>query len=246
MSESRRLIKQIGRQIDARVDTPLPFNFAPNSVKVQTFGSANKIVDSLVPVANTPWFHRQIAYSGPTYVDLFPQLFTNFSSTTQVSMFDSQNGRLIIDPVAQNYLHSYAANIYKADPTSSQVNIKWTESLAIYMNGSKVVSSQISTNSFSIVYLPFITGWNKLDIMIFSSSAGKRFDLGVSLGSIAEGWVTPQSDDVSAPTGVTLKIDDQALSERNENTNILEWNQNTESNIGGYRVYRRGPYDPGT
>lgn len=237
------LFSQVEAQIEKKFDLPIPASFRVQGVSIE-----NAILNTNAQQANpfliTPWMKKRIAYSGPTYVALSPTLFTFFSDTTSSSQIDSQDGRLVVDVVDQNYLLSYSADIYrKTNPASINLNVQWTQSMAVFLNGVQVFSSQLSAMTPQTINLLLLgTQWNTLEILLYSSVVSQRFDIGVALKSVSEGWRSPAYNEIAAPTGLTVAIDGTNIASRYANTNVVGWNPNTEVNIRGYRIYRKGPY----
>ncbi|MBI4151844.1 hypothetical protein HY496_02640 [Candidatus Woesearchaeota archaeon] len=236
---------QVAKQIGDQTAVPLPANFEIKEQSVRKFGTEQFIPRPIPaePIVLTPWLRRSVSYAGPTYVALTNNLFAGFSDTLSFSVVQSENGQLRLGQVTKNQLESYSAKLYKQQNELVKVNIPWPDSVAIYLNDTKVLSSEESPNPRQTAYLPLVSGFNTVTIYFYTTQDGRVFDLGAPLARFADGWELPQNDRPIAPSGVSVAIDANSSGPRDTNINIVRWAPNPELGLGGYKIYRRGPYN---
>ncbi len=245
MADQDQLKTQVSQQIQIAGEAPLPKTFQPSELTTPIFIERNAVTVPHDPIQNTNWVRRRISYAGPIYVSLYNDLFLGFPNTIQSTIVQSQDGRLIT-PVDQDTLERYTATIYRNTPTTILLNTSWVYSIAVYNNDVKILSSETSPNTHTSIPIALVVGDNKIDILLFTNVSGKTFDIGVSLRYFADGWSTPEATAVPAPTNLTVAPDPNAFNSRDPNVNVLRWDESTGLAAGGYRVYRRGPYNAGT
>ena len=235
---------QVAKQIGEQTAAPLPANFEIKEQSVRKFATEQFVPRPIPaePVVLTPWLRRSVSYVGPTYLALTNNLFAGFSDTLSFSVIQSENGQLRLGQVTKNQLESYSAKLYKQQNELVKVNIPWPDSVSIYLNDTKVLSSEESPNPRQTAYLPLVSGFNTVTVYFYTTQDGRVFDLGTPLAKFADGWDLPQNDRPIAPSGVSVSIDPNSSGPRDTNINVLRWAPNQEIGLGGYKLYRRGPY----
>lgn len=245
MPDPNQLQQQVAIQIDEALQRSISESFRPNESTFQTFQEKTASTPIKIPTQSTTWVRARIPYTAGMFVDLTRELFSYFANTVSYSSYESNLGRLVIDPVEVYSLENYTANLTKSANTSIPLNISWTQSIAIFVGTTKIMSSINSANTMTTVMLPLISGVNQVSILLYTSSANQKFDCGTTMRLFVDDWTTPATDIVAKPSGLTVGIDPSALGVRDANVNVLRWEPNVETNLGGYRIYRRGPYNAG-
>lgn len=243
--EEQKIFQQIQEQISDQTN-PNP-NIHPDintTSKGFTF-QQNKQQTDIRPLTNTIWTQRNMNYI-PNDAANFQILNTIFNSdeTVKYSNYNSTNADLYFS-TSPNIAYSFIGEAYVSRNISVPFAISWPSgSYSIYLNDS-LFHSQNTGNISGVSQLNLIleTGWNTLEVLAWTPCVNQDLIVTSNLIDIFEDWRNFDYSETLPPSGLSVSIDINAKTIRDTNINILRWDHNQETNLVGYKVYRRGPYD---
>ncbi|HFK1543527.1 TPA: tail fiber domain-containing protein [Bacillus cereus] len=121
--------------------------------------------------------------------------------TEVIEFNDSQ--MLVAYPATDNVITHYFTNIYLKEKKTVTLNVKYDDSLAIYMNGAKIFENKNNGMQAVKVALGFNKGWNTVEILQGEKDGGETLDLGLKLST--------QVDKLTAYIGVGDKDDTRLI-----------------------------------
>ncbi|PFQ54929.1 hypothetical protein COK18_30485, partial [Bacillus cereus] len=77
----------------------------------------------------------------------------------------------------------YFTNIYLKERKTVTLNVKYDDSLAIYMNGAKIFENKSNGMQAVKVAFGFNKGWNTVEILQGEKDGGETLDLGLKLST---------------------------------------------------------------
>ncbi|MGE6347845.1 tail fiber domain-containing protein [Bacillus mycoides] len=114
---------------------------------------------------------------------------------------DSQ--MLVAFPATDNVITHCFTNVYLKERKTVTLNVKYDDSLAIYMNGAKIFENKNNGMQAVKVALGFNKGWNTVEILQGEKDGGETLDLGLKLST--------QVDKLTAYIGVGDKDDTRLI-----------------------------------
>ncbi|MFC9727573.1 tail fiber domain-containing protein [Bacillus cereus] len=121
--------------------------------------------------------------------------------TEVIEFNDSQ--MLVAFPATDNVITHYFTNIYLKERKTVTLNVKYDDSLAIYMNGAKIFENKSNGMQAVKVAFGFNKGWNTVEILQGEKDGGETLDLGLKLST--------QVDKLTAYIGVGDKDDTRLI-----------------------------------
>lgn len=196
-------------------------------------------------LSNYMWQHKYFPSSRVETYQLLRDFSLKQTETINTELITTTDGNLFIQDLQPNTVHVYSAEIFRYTQASTNFELNWGQSITVYLNGAIVCTS--NNNAFSAKTIPvsLSSGWNKLDFYVYSSVPGQYFSTNNKLGDFANGWRTPCAINSEEVLNFSGTIDVGSNSKRDPLTNILRWDNGDPSNIYGYDLSRRGPYNSG-
>lgn len=155
------------------------------------------------------------------------------------------NGNLTVYEIEPNYVHIFSTYVFKNSMSTTQFLPNWSGGLTIYVNSGILVKTDYSNFQSKSIPVVLNSGWNQVDILLYTKSTGDSFSINSDLGSFADNWSTPDFDTPMTPTNVSAEVDSNSLGKKDPSTIALRWTETDTNTTLFYNIYRRGPYITG-
>ncbi len=235
---------QINNAMSAKDLAPLnPFNRSEiNTTTNQGITNPNS-----PQIGNYNWSRDYFSFfPEKQFIRITDNILKYSSQPIKSQILQTTDGNLTYINVPKNQLNRFSANIYRIDGASTKLNIGWSESILVNLNNIYVTSNQ-EDNEYTSQYteISLTSGWNRLDIYIYSSTDGENFTINSSLGEVSDQWGVPTISSPVPPSGLLVQNDYSSAGTKDPNSNIITWDSANRSVVSEYKLYRRGPYNSG-
>lgn len=194
---------------------------------------------------NYVWYHK---YFKKDYDTSYPPLrdFTlKFATNISTEEINTSDGNLFVQNIDSSTVHVYSAEIFRFDGIATNLPLVWNGSLSLYLNGHIIASSDNHSFNTKTISIGLESGWNKIDLYLYSSIPNQYFTINNAIGDFANGWRVPYVINNDQILNFSGSVDLSSTSMRDPITNIIRWDNADPSRVYGYNLQRRGPYNSG-
>lgn len=226
------------------------------SIRKNTSVIANK--DNFYPenpvMANYNWSWRYFDYLAEQNYPRLTQSIMHYGVNTEKNqIFQSSDGNISLYGVPEKQIHLFSANIFKQNGGIAKLNIDWSNSILINLNG-QYLTSNYENFEYNAKRIPVAlsTGWNAIDIYLYTPSGNRNFTINSDLGEVSDSWGAPNVYVPLAPHTLSVGVDIESVGKKDSNLNLLRWSTQQiaysglyPGDICSYGVFRLGPYNSG-
>ncbi len=191
------------------------------------------------------WSYRYFSYRQDSLIPLNPDSLNYSDGRILFQEFPSENGNLTISNIPGQTVNVFSANIFKYGAGTTSVSLNWSGGISLYLNSGIIIKSDYTPFTSSSIPLNFSSGWNNLQIFLYSLDSSQSFSLNSDIGLFADIWETPSYTEPETPQNVSIAVDLNSSTYKDGNSTILRWDSTDPNKTLGYNIYRTGPYNSG-
>lgn len=245
MSQNQdNFIQQINR---TREESSLPlFSLNPNNSSLTAnYENLQSSSKNNSKSSSYNWAYRYFYSNYSGLLPLNSDVLYGAQSRVFFSSFPSDKGNLSVVDIEPNYVHLFSSFIYKNSFGFTQITPNWSGGLTLLVNSGVVKKTNFEQFQSSPITIALNSGWNQIDIYLYTTSMGETFSLNSDIGLFADDWQTPDFDIPITPNDFIVSTDTNATSKKDPNISVLRWDRGNPDTTLGYHIYRRGPFITG-
>lgn len=189
------------------------------------------------------WLWQYFDYNSDLdYISLSERVFASADDKLFYKEVHSNNGNLSIFEVIPNRIHCFRARSFNAQSTMLDTQILWDQSISVFVNNAALLYSKSLSGVPQNLSIPISSGWNDIDIYLFTKQSNRYFSLNGDLGLVSDDWEIGGSEPATPPVSINVKNYTESTDKKSPNSAFIQWLSPDQKQNRAFSLYRRGPY----